>query len=65
MITRRRLLAGGLSLAATPALAQEMRSLRLMAANKGILFGSATASFQLKDRDFTAALVRDAAILVP
>jgi endo-1,4-beta-xylanase len=65
MISRRQLVTGALSLAAAPALAQELRSLRLMAADKGILFGSATASFQLKDRDFTAALVRDAAILVP
>ena len=64
-INRRKVLTGALSLAAAPALAQEMRSLRLMAADKGILFGSATASFQLKDRDFTTALVRDAAILVP
>jgi endo-1,4-beta-xylanase len=69
MIGRRRLLTGAMSLAAmpafTPAWGQEMRSLRLMAADKGVLFGSATASFQLKDRDFAAALVRDAAILVP
>lgn len=73
MIGRRQVLTGALSLAAAPAFipafapawGQDMRSLRLMAANKGILFGSATASFQFKDRDFTTALARDAAILVP
>jgi endo-1,4-beta-xylanase len=65
MITRRRMLAGAMCLPALPAAAQEMRSLRLMAADKGILFGSAASTFMFKNRDYTAALARDAAILVP
>src|SRR3982750_2710869 len=70
MISRRDMLAGALSLPAVlpavgPATAQEIRSLRLMAANKGILFGSAAATYQFKDRDYATVLARDSAILVP
>jgi endo-1,4-beta-xylanase len=65
MITRRELLAGAASLAALPAQAQEMRALRLMAADKGIAFGCATATFHYKEADTVRALQHDAAILVP
>jgi endo-1,4-beta-xylanase len=69
MINRRALLAGGASLIASPALAQTMPAsagtLRALAAAKGLLFGAATATYELKDADFVAALARDAAILVP
>ncbi len=65
MMTRRQMLAGAAAAAATPATAQEMRTLRLMAADKGILFGCATATFHYQQPDVVRALVRDAAILVP
>ena len=65
MMTRRQMLAGAMSASAMPALAQDMRSLRLMAADKGILFGCATATFHYKEADTVRALQRDAAILVP
>jgi len=65
MISRRRMLAGAMSLPALPASAQEMRALRLMAADKGLLFGCATATFHYKEPDVVGALRRDAAILVP
>lgn len=41
-----------------PGLAQRARA-------RGILFGSATANYELNDHDFVAALKHDAAILVP
>ena len=62
MITRRGALLGGL---ATAARAQELRSLKSLAAAKGIVFGTAAASYELKDADFTAALLRDAGQIVP
>lgn len=67
MITRRGMLAGAAGLAAAPgaAMAQEMRSLRMMAADKGLLFGCATATFHYRQPDVVSALQRDAAILVP
>src|SRR5262249_33676384 len=36
-----------------------------LAAAKGILFGSAAATYELRDADFSALLPREAAILVP
>lgn len=69
MIDRRALLAGGASLLTTPSLAQGAfkngGTLRALAAAKGLVFGTATATYELKDADFVAALTRDAAILVP
>ena len=65
MISRRMALAGGASLVAAPALAQDRRSLRALAAAKGLVFGSATATYELKDGDFAALLAREAGILVP
>ncbi len=64
MITRRTALISGAAALAAPAFAQ-MPSLRALAAAKGILFGSAAASYELKDADFAALLPREAAILVP
>ena len=66
MITRRgaigTALAGALAL---PAWAQEIRSLKAIAAAKNIVFGTAAASYELKDADFSAALLRDATQVVP
>jgi endo-1,4-beta-xylanase len=62
VITRRAALAGALAL---PAGAQEFRSLKNIAAAKGIVFGTAAASYELKDADFAAACLRDASQLVP
>ena len=64
MITRRAALVSGAAALAVPVFAQT-RSLRALAADKGILFGSAAATYEFKDADFTALLPRDAAILVP
>lgn len=72
MISRRIALAG---LAAAPliAAAQPLRpsltdegpSLRGLAAARGLVFGAATANYQLRERDFAFAFLRDCAILVP
>jgi endo-1,4-beta-xylanase len=64
MMTRRRALGCGAAFVAMPASAQDF-SLRDRAAAKGILFGSAAATYEFKDRDFMALLPREAAILVP
>jgi len=64
MITRRAALVSGAAALAVPVFAQTP-SLRALAADKGILFGSAAATYEFKDADFTALLPRDAAILVP
>ncbi len=50
---------------AAPALRANGTSLRGLAAAKGILFGSAAATYELRDADFTALLPRETAILVP
>jgi endo-1,4-beta-xylanase len=62
VITRRAALAGGL---ATAVQAQELRTLKSIAAAKNLVFGTAAASYELKDGDFTAALLRDASQVVP
>ena len=64
MMTRRAALASGAAALAMPACAGE-NSLRTLASAKGILFGSAAATYELKDADFTGLLPREAAILVP
>jgi endo-1,4-beta-xylanase len=64
MMTRRAALACGTAALAAPACAQE-QSMRGLAAAKGILFGSAAATYELRDADFTALLPREAALLVP
>ncbi|MGH6877034.1 MAG: endo-1,4-beta-xylanase, partial [Rhizomicrobium sp.] len=79
MLTKRRLLRGFCATAAAaipPARgwAQELRAsilddsgatLRHAAAGRGILYGSAVGTPELRDADFAAALAREAAILVP
>jgi endo-1,4-beta-xylanase len=74
MITRRTLLGTGLAAGAAAVsaptfaqdiFAQDRRTLRALAAAKGLLFGSATATYELKDQDFATLLAREAAILVP
>ena len=64
MISRRHVVAGAVATLALPAKA-EAASLRELAAARGLIFGSAAASYELKDADFVAALTRDAAQLVP
>jgi len=64
MITRRRALALGAALAAIPARAGEA-SLRELAAAKGILFGSAAATYEFRDGDISALIPRETALLVP
>jgi endo-1,4-beta-xylanase len=64
MISRRRALGLGAAFAAFPAAVPEA-GLRDLAAAKGILFGSAAASYEFRDSDFTALLPHEAAILVP
>jgi endo-1,4-beta-xylanase len=64
-IGRREFLAAGASAIAFPAPAQDLRTLKAIAASKDFVFGSAAASYELKDADFTPRLVSDAAQLVP
>ena len=40
-------------------------SLRTLAAQRGLVYGSAACTYQLRDRDFVAALTREAGALVP
>ena len=62
---RREFLAAGASALALPASAQDTRTLQAIAASKGFVFGSAVASYELKDRDFPPVLLHEAAHLVP
>ncbi|HEV2561691.1 MAG TPA: endo-1,4-beta-xylanase [Rhizomicrobium sp.] len=62
MMNRRHFLGTAAAMMAMPAMADEV-SLRALAAKKGILFGCATANYELKDGDFRDALIRDAGIL--
>lgn len=65
MISRRSFLGAGAAALAFPARAQDTHSLKAIAASKGIVFGSAAASYELKHADFTPILAREAAQLVP
>jgi endo-1,4-beta-xylanase len=65
MMSRRRMLAGGASVLAAPALAQNSRSLRAMGTSRDLLLGSAVTTTELQDNDCAALLKREAAILVP
>ena len=70
MITRRALLAAGAGSAlfsgsfAAPALAQN-QSLRALALARNLIFGTAAATYELRDADFPPLLAREAAMLVP
>jgi endo-1,4-beta-xylanase len=64
VITRRVALAGAGALT-FPAQAQELRSLKAIAAAKGFVFGAAAATYELRDADFPPVLLREAAQLVP
>ena len=59
------MLAAGASALAFPAAAQDMRSLKAIAAARNFIFGTAAASYELKDADFAPILTREAAQLVP
>ncbi|HJW41523.1 MAG TPA: endo-1,4-beta-xylanase [Rhizomicrobium sp.] len=68
MLTRRAALAalGATALATrAEAVAEPGRSLRSLAAEKGLLFGAANNNYWLKDSDFATAYLRDCAMLVP
>ena len=70
MITRRALLAAGLGGLAAPKLSLQSpqsstSSLRQLAAAKGLIFGTAAASYEFKDADFPPLLARETAMLVP
>jgi endo-1,4-beta-xylanase len=65
VITRRALLAAGLGGLAAPAFAQAYPGLRDLAAGKRLIFGTAAATYELKDADFPPLLAREAAMLVP
>jgi len=71
-LNRRIFLAQAASLMSAPAMATALRPslfedvpLRASAAARGMVYGCATSTFQLRDADFAAALVREAAIIVP
>jgi endo-1,4-beta-xylanase len=66
MITRRNLLGGfAAGCLAAPAAAASDAPLRARAAGRGLFFGTAAASYQLRDDDFARALPREAAMIVP
>lgn len=65
MIDRRVALAGGLAAMATSAPAQELRTLRGLAAAKGLIYGAETATYDIGFPDFAELLPREAALLVP
>src|SRR5580693_7897185 len=64
MITRRALLAAGLGGFIAPAFAQA-QSLASLAAGRRLIFGTAAATYELRDADFPPLLAREAAMLVP
>ena len=59
------MLAGAAAALAASRRGPDTASLRGLAAARGLVFGSAAATYELKDSDFVAALARDAAQLVP
>ena len=67
MISRRDILAAGAGALISPnmAMAEDMRSLKALAGAKNVTFGTAAASYELKDADFAPVLAREAAQLVP
>jgi endo-1,4-beta-xylanase len=68
MISRRTALAGSIAAVAQrclPASAQEFRTLRSLAAAKGVIYGAETATYDIGFADFAALLPREAALLVP
>jgi len=49
-----------------PSIVEDGReSLRILAARRGLVYGTATSSFQLRDREFGNVLAREAGIIVP
>src|ERR1700744_256636 len=64
MISRRGLLAMGAAGLACPAFAQTP-GLASIAHSRGILFGTAAASYEFRDTDFPPLLAREAGLLVP
>lgn len=63
-VSRRTVLGAAAAGMLMPALGADA-PLRTLAASRGKLFGCAAGSYQLKDADFAAALVRETNILVP
>ncbi len=64
-IRRREFLAAGAGALALPAAAQDLRTLKAIAASRAFVFGTAAASYELRDDDFTPVLLREAEMLVP
>lgn len=64
-LRRRAFLASGASALAFPATAQNMQSLKAIAGSHGLIFGTAAATYELKDAGFAPLLVSQAAQLVP
>lgn len=65
MISRRTALAGGIAALSAPACAQDFRTLRGLAAAKGLIYGAETATYDIGFPDFAALLPREASLLVP
>lgn len=65
MFSRRTVLGAGLGLAALSGARAATPGLMAVSQQRGILFGTAAGSYQLKDGDFQQALLREAAIIVP
>ena len=70
LLTRRALLAAGTASLVAPAFAQtpnfaQSVSLAALASASGIVFGTAAASYELRDADFPPLLARQSAMLVP
>ena len=66
MISRRNVLAAGLGGCIAPAFGQASNmSLARLAADKGLIFGTAAATYEFEDKDFPPLLAREAAMLVP
>jgi endo-1,4-beta-xylanase len=65
MLNRRMLLGAGMAALSGLRAEGAVPGLRAIADARGVLFGTAAGSYQLKDGDFQAALAREADILVP
>ncbi len=64
-LRRRAFLAAGASALAFPATAQDAQSLKAIAGSHGLIFGTAAATYELKDAGFAPLLASQAAQLVP
>lgn len=65
LVSRRAVLAGSTAVLTLGRAEARGRSLRALAEKRGVLFGCAAGSYQLRDADFAAVLSRETNILVP